>query len=647
MIGEIDTNLSVSAYQPSPMIADFVSGVKQEYQKGHDILHKSWTELNDYSVLERMNKDQRTFNSYVDESVESPNEAWKWIGTRSLAHKKARSMHAHLTAQYVVPMVTALNEHQENDVLMADVMRDVLDWMTQTSNYRPSFLLATQGMLVNPVTYMQVDFATVLQKVKVMTERGAFTTKEIVDEILSGFQTRVRSADQVFITNAYEQNIQKQRVIFERRYVEYSEAKAMFGEHENFQFVKKGVRSVLSEDEGLFYDVKDDEHPSLVAIEIYKNRREDIEVPFVNGIFMGDSDLESNRVKHRDERDAPKYNLVPFVYERINEHFFYGKSLINAIGWDDQLIDAMYAMTMNREILDLLQPLVVSGVDKVDVNVVFPGAVTAFADKDVRVSSVLPQRNSMAGYNAMQKIEESIAEGSVSEVQEGQLPNASQKAYTVARAENNAKVLLSAVGKSLGESVAQVGQLMIDIALHNLTAPQVDEITGGINYRNFLLEDQEVDGKSVSKYLIFDEMLVGRKMTKSEQDAMALAMVDGMDIDKLKKHVYRINPYLFSKMKYLVRISPDEMMPKNESFERAIAIELYQIFRQDPLINAEKFVRAIARPFFKGNTDEFITETSNVAGATARVDRDIKGSQYGNMAMQKALATEPNMASMV
>ena len=77
MIGEIGNDSSVSAFQPTPMIAEFISGVQKEYQKGYDILHKSWTELNDYSVIERMNKDQRTFNSYVDESVEDPNEAWK------------------------------------------------------------------------------------------------------------------------------------------------------------------------------------------------------------------------------------------------------------------------------------------------------------------------------------------------------------------------------------------------------------------------------------------------------------------------------------------------------------------------------------------------------------------------------------------
>lgn len=645
MIGEIGNDSSVSAFQPTPMIAEFISGVQKEYQKGYDILHKSWTELNDYSVIERMNKDQRTFNSYVDESVEDPNEAWKWVGTRSLAHKKARTMHAHLTARYVVPMVTALNENQENDQLMADVMRDVLDWMTQTSNYRSSFLLATQGMLVNPVTFLQADFSIVTQKVKEMDESGKFSTKEIVDEVLSGFQTRVRSADQILITNAYEQNIQKQRAIFDRRFMEYEEAKAIYGDHANFDFVKKGVRSVFSKEDGLFYDVKDDEHSSLVAVEIYRNRRDDIEAPFVNGVYMGDENVDANRMKHRDERDAPKYNVVPFVYEKINEHFFYGKSLINAIGWDDQLLDAMYAITMNREILDLLQPMIVSGIDKVDVNIIFPGAVTAFADKDVNVRPALPQRNSMAGYNAMQKIEESISEGSTSEVQGGQLPPASQKAFTVSRAEDNARTLLSAVGKSLGESVAQIGQLMIDIALHNLTAPQVDEITGGITYRNFFLEDQEVDGKAVSKHIIFDDFLIGKRMTKSEQEALALSMLDGKDIDKIKQHIYRINPFLFSKMKYLVRISPDEMMPKNESFEKAIAIELYNIFRQDPLINAEKFVRAIARPFFKGNTDDFIVDSSNVAGAPAQVERDIKGSQYANMAMQKALATEPNMAS--
>jgi len=47
---------------------------------GWETLPRSWPERNDYSVIERRGKDQRTFTSFVDASVEDPNEKWKWQG---------------------------------------------------------------------------------------------------------------------------------------------------------------------------------------------------------------------------------------------------------------------------------------------------------------------------------------------------------------------------------------------------------------------------------------------------------------------------------------------------------------------------------------------------------------------------------------
>src|ERR1043166_840339 len=94
---------------------DLTAHAKKEFTDGWVILHRPWPELNDYPVIDRMEKDKRTFHSFVDTSVEDPNEAWKWRGTRVMARNRAMALPAHLTANYVVPMITAQNESQEED----------------------------------------------------------------------------------------------------------------------------------------------------------------------------------------------------------------------------------------------------------------------------------------------------------------------------------------------------------------------------------------------------------------------------------------------------------------------------------------------------------------------------------------------------
>src|SRR3990167_7650737 len=202
MIGEIYTKTTpVSAYQPPKEIQDLTSFIQRDFQQGQAIIDKPWRELGDLSITDRTSRDQKTFNAFVDETIEDPSEAWQWRGTRSKARNKAIAMHAQLTAGYIIPMFLAQNDADEEDRDMSDIMRDVCEWMVNNSNYKSSFLMTSMGMLVNPVTYLGAEYAQIFQKIREKTEKG-YTVTEILDEVLSGFQAPVYSADQILITNA-------------------------------------------------------------------------------------------------------------------------------------------------------------------------------------------------------------------------------------------------------------------------------------------------------------------------------------------------------------------------------------------------------------------------------------------------------------
>jgi len=240
MIGIIDKKKTAhSSYQPSREIADFTANVKKDYNLGYDIINRPWLELNDKSIIEDENHGQMLFNAFVDTSEEDVNEAWKWKGTRSKARNKGIALHAQLTANYLYPLFLAQNEEDEVDEGMSELMRDMVEWLAQptVSNYQSSFLQVVFGMLTNPVTYMEAKYQEVMQKIKTKQEDGSYKEEEIIDEVLSGFQCPLWSASQVLITNAYERNIQKQRAIIKRRYVEYDELEPRWEDHENWGFV--------------------------------------------------------------------------------------------------------------------------------------------------------------------------------------------------------------------------------------------------------------------------------------------------------------------------------------------------------------------------------------------------------------------------
>ena len=618
MIGDIYKNSRVSAYQPSADVADVTATVKKDYSYGHEILNRSWVELNNRSVTEDKNRGQRTFNAFVDESIEDPATAWQWRGTRSKARNKAIQMHAFLTAGYIVPSFVAQNDEDEEDRDFSDMMQDTVEWMIHNSNYKESFLQVAMGMLVNPVTYMSAEYIEVYQTIKEKQEDGTYTKEEILDDVLSGFQAPVYSAEQVLISNAFEQNIQRHRFNIKTRYIEWGEAKAKYKDHENVDYIKPGVKTLYSETDGVFYDIKDDDHPGLVEEVIYVNRREDVEIPYVNGIYLGDTDVNANAIKHRDNKNAPKYNVVPFGYQRVNEHFFFYKSLMNAQYWDNQLLDEQYRLGMNRAFLDTNMPMAVTGVDSIDQEIVFPSSVVAFANPEAKVQPLLQPANLGAIFNAMQITENSIEESSISATSGGQLPDANQKATAVAVAQRNAETIIKGVGANLALSVVQFGTLMSDIALQHVTAPQVDEVSGEkvrLKYRTLILNNKVIDGKEMSKILRFDESLLGVDMDEDEKNERALDLLEESGYPEQTKEIYCINPLLFSRRKYLTRVEPDRMFPKNDEYRQGLMSQLYAQFQQNPFIDLESLTRKTMYAFLRSETDEVMADEQQVQNA--------------------------------
>ena len=613
MIGEITKQSPTSSFSPDSGVLEFVRQVKKDYSQGHQILEKSWTELNNQTPIEDMNRGRRMFNAFVDEGFEDSSEAWKWRGTRSKARNKGIGMHANLTAGYLLPSYRAQNSDQEDDRGMSDFMTDLVEWMAEdhNSNYKENFLSLVFAMESDPIVYLGAEFAEVMQTIKVKGEDGKYSKKEIMDEVLSGFKAPIYTTDQVLISNAFERNLQKHRFNITRNWLEFQDASAKYGEYENFAFVKPGVNVVYNEDDALFYEIRDEEHPDLVEEVTYKSRRNDTEVCFLGGVPMLKGELEGHRMKHRDNFDAPRYNIQQFGFYPIGSHFIFYKSMMASMRWDNSLYDAMTEIGMNRAILEADFPVAVSGTDKVDGEIAYPNAVVIMKDKDSKVQKLLPDSNLAPLFAGLTQTEESISEGTINETQMGQLPPASQKAYTVAQAQANAKKIIGGVAKGLASSISKYGLLMGDIAINHLSVPQVDEIVGDgtkLKYRKFILNNKNIGGRQISKQLMFDEGLMGREMSEEEGDEYNLKLLEKTDYPDNKNHIYVANPGLFAKMKYFSVADYKEVFPQDDATMQSLLQNLYMQLQADPMIERETLLRELMYSFFKGKGDKFVAK---------------------------------------
>lgn len=641
MIGEIDQKSTpVSHYLPSRDVIDFTNQVRKDYGTGHNILTKSWNELNNSSVMDDMNRGRKMFNAFVDESSEDPSDVWKWKGTRSKARNKGIAMHANLTASYMIPSFQAQNDDSTIDREVSEFMTDLVEWMAQdeNSNYKENFLSLVFAMESDPIVYIGAEYQEVMQTIKIKGEDGKMTKKEIMDEVLSGFKAPIYTADQILMSNPFERNLQKHKHLGKRRWISIEEAKAKYGDHENWEYVKAGNTTVYNEDDGLFYDIKDYDHEGLVEEYTAMYRRDDTEACFIAGIYMGDSDIDNNPMKHRDNFGAPRYNIQQFGFYPIGSHFIFYKSMMNTMRWDNALYDASTEIMANRAILDAEMPVAVSGSDQIDSSIIYPNSVVTFKDQNTKITPLMPQ--SQLG-NIMQSLnltEDSMSEGSVSETISGQLPQASQKAYSVSQAQANSRKIISGVAKGMASSVSKYGLLMVDIAINNLSTAQVEEIVGDetkLKYKKFVLNNKEVGGKRMSKQLMFDDSLVGKEMTDNEKRGASLDLYKESEDKDMA--IMKANPEFISKMKYFCTADYRELFKEDNEATKAMLQGLYQQLAQDPNADGPALLRELMYAFFKGKGDRFINKNPQP------INPQINGGSptspgIANQVMQKSLS---------
>jgi len=228
-------------YMPSKEVRDITAAVQYDYMMGSQLLNKPRPEYNDRSVRDEMNINQMSFNSYIPPRSQDPDDDWRAQTVRPLTRNKIISIAAHVTQEVLFPNVFAQNDRDDEDKAAAMVMRDLIEWAIYNSAYVNTFLMAVITALVDPAVIVEARFAEVIRKIKELKEDGTYTLKEVVDDVMSGFQFDVVPANQLLISNIYEPNIQKQRFVIKTKLIDYKEAQMVYGHYENFKYVQPGA----------------------------------------------------------------------------------------------------------------------------------------------------------------------------------------------------------------------------------------------------------------------------------------------------------------------------------------------------------------------------------------------------------------------
>lgn len=641
--GNITDGSVQSAYFATEAERNITALTVKDYIHGNIILNRTRREYNDRSIIQETDMNQRAFNSWVPPRSEDPDESWRAQTVRPLTRNKLISIAAHATATILYPAVFAVNDQSQEDKDAAFVMKSLIEWVIENSNYKSEFLNAVISALVDPAVIVQVEYANVMRTVRFMQQSGAFTVKEIVDEVLSGFHMYIVPVRQLLIANFFESNIQRQRFLIRNRYIDYADAKAIWGTAKNFQYVKPGVRAVFDMLTQTFYDQRDLDLMEYMVNEVtYYNRSLDLEIVFVNGIIVTETDRPNPRLD----------KLYPFAksgYEPINNGVcFYYKSCANKLGSDQDIVDTLYNMILDGTFITLMPPVAIYGSEEINSSVYIPGTSISFKDPNSKMEAFAPKIDLRAGLESIQKVESSMSESSQDDLMNGdQGGGPAMTARQTLLIEQNARIAMGLFGKMIGQLVEDIGHLMMGDIVQYMTVGEVTDIgSGSMKFKTFLLPNKTVDGKKVTHRIEFSNPIT-QPAPKTEQDlednSFKLYEREG-GLKGGSQKIYQVNPELFRELKYKVTCNVDDLTPRSKALEKALNLELYDRGIQNPIVDQQALTRDFLFGSYDnaGDNDKYIKKTPSPSPGGGVGIPGGNPTPNGGTPASPAAATKPN-----
>lgn len=624
--------LSPSSYHPDADILKLFQRCQDDYQRAWRLQHRPFDEFDGVSLLQRAKTDQRTFGAYVGATFVPKQKRWRWKGRKNTARNKIIGLLAQMIAGMLYPMVYAQNQEDEEDKVTAKVMRILVEEHLRKAGYQMKFMYMVLSALANPAVFVNVEYVIAMQRIKEKGLDGKAQIVEAIDTLLTGLSLNIIPIDQLLLGDFYTGDIQRQPFIVKVERIAWDQAREIYGDHEDFQYVQAGkTRVVLTGNEhATLYDIEWTEaDQTAVQVLSFYYRAEDIEVTWVGGVFMGvKTDIyNTNTFKHRrmsligDEfKTIPIYPFAKSGFEPIDPsgRFAYYKSAAFKEFWDDASVNKSYQLLQDGMYLDVIKPILGTGITKVDSNVVTPGAYITTPNEKASLTAWSMGSNLPQAMAVLQENKSDLSDSTLSPIMQGQL-GGKQTAYAVNAALTNAKIMLGLFSFMMADLIKQVGELTVDCIVMHTTQGEVDASVPealDLKFKTILVKSKE-KGKDRTNKIVFSAALLGKKYTPDQvrqKNFDLLKKAGGINSDQV---IYEVNPYRFARTVYTMWVDPDKITASAIGLNRDQKMQDIQMLTQPfvyPFVDAQALANEVIEEYGGDNPDKLKKQAGDTMG---------------------------------
>ena len=364
-------------YIPTHKETSVIDNVLNKFVTSRNIVQKGYSYFNGRNLYELIDDSEKRWNGYIPPSNILLDQYQSRIFI-NFTRNTVISYLAKVALQRPKIKVKAVNK--KDNLLnqqVSDIFTDLIDFSHDAENAEARFLEAALEVTTKGTVVIYEGYSKMEQKLDVPddfdAETGVISTNKETRILFDNCYQEVVPLEDFYISNPYESDVQKQPFVIWRQMTTWDEGARNFGHYKNWKYVKKGEYSLTSEPttfykNKLYSDLAENQIEILRYYERYNNKH----IVLVNGVVM-----YKGVIPFKDG----KYPFAKGIFEPFGNDFFWGSPLPNKILGDQDLINTLWNMMVDKTYGSLLPYGLSSDLDDlVEDNVLQPNKIRKVQD---------------------------------------------------------------------------------------------------------------------------------------------------------------------------------------------------------------------------------------------------------------------------
>lgn len=561
------------------------------------IRNKAYRYFNDRNLVQYVDDSTKRWNGYIPPRDDLTMD-WQTRIFNNFTRNFVISYLSQVAMKRPQAKFVATDEQGYMDMKRSHIVEKLVEYSHRREDGDWKFLMAalecvTKGTVIKYEGYKKIKRKIKeIQKVDLSTGEVDFKTKEIWD--YNDPYSEVVPIEDFYVSDIFQPDIQFQPYVALKRVIKISQAEFEFSRYKKWNQVQAGSYSAYMESTSFFRDkIQQDLNVDQVEVVDMYERLEDRRVLCVNGIVLYDGPIPFH---HKE------YPFAKAINEPFSSDFFYGKSLPDKISREQDIVNTLWQMMLDQGLLSIYKPVLSSDPDSDGEDIVeVPGLIKKVADVNAyRVLNEFtgPDQSSFNLLNLAMRFAGDNAGnplgGGGSEGPRGGKITARQALLV----EEQTRKVLNLNSRLLEKMETDANRLRAKTLLQFYTSQKVADVTG-LNKEQFIRRIRIDDSK-------LSDGTHGTTIVKIASKKSALPMQEDVAIEEEMAELQNKNVEVFvitqdyiRNLDIQVQTIPESSYLQSKSINQALALEFYELMRNEPLANKEENLREIVLAYDK------------------------------------------------